>query len=106
MAYEQGLFELADPLRWYIPSFKQTKVWRSGSTTAPIPEPITEELRSGTESAPRARSVTPARSHGRARASLHVGLDVAVSVSFDEELTAVLAVGVDAHPHGTGATKV
>jgi CubicO group peptidase (beta-lactamase class C family) len=45
VAYEQGLFELSDLVRWYIPSFKQTKVWRSGSTTAPILEPITEELR-------------------------------------------------------------
>jgi CubicO group peptidase (beta-lactamase class C family) len=45
VAYEQGLFELGDPVRWYIPSFKETKVWRSGSTTAPILEPITEELR-------------------------------------------------------------
>jgi CubicO group peptidase (beta-lactamase class C family) len=45
VAYEQGLFELGDPVRWYIPSFKQTRVWRSGSTTAPVLEPITEELR-------------------------------------------------------------
>jgi CubicO group peptidase (beta-lactamase class C family) len=45
VAYEQGLFELGDPVRRYIPSFEDTKVWRSGSTTAPILEPITEELR-------------------------------------------------------------
>ncbi len=45
VAWEQGLFELNDPVRWYIPSFKQTKVWRSGSFTAPVLEPITEELR-------------------------------------------------------------
>ena len=36
VAYEQGLFELNDPLRWYIPSFADTKVWRSGSFTAPV----------------------------------------------------------------------
>ena len=45
VAYEQGLFELNDPVRWYIPSFGDTKVWRSGSFTAPVLEPITEELR-------------------------------------------------------------
>ena len=45
VAYEQGLFELNDPVRWYIPSFADTKVWRSGSFTAPVLEPITEELR-------------------------------------------------------------
>jgi CubicO group peptidase (beta-lactamase class C family) len=45
VAYEQGLFELGDPVRWYIPSFKATKVWRSGSATAPVLEAITEEMR-------------------------------------------------------------
>ncbi len=45
VAWEQGLFELNDPVRRYIPSFADTKVWRSGSTTAPTLEPITEEMR-------------------------------------------------------------
>ena len=45
VAYEQGLFELNDPVRWYLPAFGATKVWRSGSFTAPVLEPITEELR-------------------------------------------------------------
>src|SRR5262245_27817677 len=44
VAYEQGLFELGDPVRWYIPSFADTKVWRSGSLTAPVLEPITEAV--------------------------------------------------------------
>ena len=46
VAWEQGLFELNDPVRRYIPSFADTKVWRSGSfTVAPVLEPITEEMR-------------------------------------------------------------
>ena len=45
VAWEQGLFELNDPVRRYIPSFADTRVWRSGSTVAPVTEPITEELR-------------------------------------------------------------
>jgi CubicO group peptidase (beta-lactamase class C family) len=45
VAWEQGLFELTDPVRRFIPAFADTRVWRSGSTVAPVTDPITEELR-------------------------------------------------------------
>jgi CubicO group peptidase (beta-lactamase class C family) len=45
VAWEQGLFELNDPVRRFIPSFAETRVWRNGSTVAPVTEAITEELR-------------------------------------------------------------
>ena len=32
-------------MRQYIPSFAETRVWRNGSTVAPVTEAITEELR-------------------------------------------------------------
>jgi CubicO group peptidase (beta-lactamase class C family) len=44
MLWEEGAFELKDPVHRYIPSFKQTKVWRSGSVTNPILDPITEPM--------------------------------------------------------------
>ena len=43
--WEEGAFELNDPVHRYIPSFEHTRVWRSGSVTAPVLEPITETLR-------------------------------------------------------------
>ncbi len=44
MLWEEGAFELKDPVRRFIPSFADTKVWRSGSSTAPVLEARTEEL--------------------------------------------------------------
>jgi len=44
MLWEEGAFELKDPVRRFIPSFADTRVWRAGSTTAPVLEPRTEEL--------------------------------------------------------------
>ncbi len=43
--WEEGLFELNDPVHRYIPAFRNTKVWRAGSVTAPVLEPITETMR-------------------------------------------------------------
>ncbi|MDP2293390.1 MAG: serine hydrolase domain-containing protein [Actinomycetota bacterium] len=43
--WEEGLFELNDPVHRYIPAFKHTKVWRSGSVTNPVLDPVTETMR-------------------------------------------------------------
>lgn len=43
--WEEGAFELNDPVHRYIPAFKNTKVWRSGSVTSPVLDPITEPMR-------------------------------------------------------------
>jgi CubicO group peptidase (beta-lactamase class C family) len=45
MLWEEGAFELNDPVRWYIPSFKGMRVWRGGSTVRPDTEAVTEEMR-------------------------------------------------------------
>ena len=43
--WEEGAFELNDPVHRYIPAFQHTKVWRSGSVTSPVLDPITEPMR-------------------------------------------------------------
>lgn len=43
--WEQGGFELNDPVRRYIPSFGDLRVWRGGSAVAPVTEPVTEDMR-------------------------------------------------------------
>ncbi|MEZ5383308.1 MAG: serine hydrolase domain-containing protein [Microthrixaceae bacterium] len=45
MLYEEGAFELTDPLATYLPEFADSRVWKGGSTLAPVTEPITEPLR-------------------------------------------------------------
>ena len=45
MLWEEGAFELNDPVRWYIPSFEGLRVWRGGSSVRPETEPVTEEMR-------------------------------------------------------------
>jgi CubicO group peptidase (beta-lactamase class C family) len=45
MLWEEGAFELKDPVSDYIPSFAGTKVWRSGSVTNPVLDPQTEPIR-------------------------------------------------------------
>jgi CubicO group peptidase (beta-lactamase class C family) len=42
--WEQGGFEMKDPVSRYLPAFAETKVWRSGSSTAPVLEPMTEPM--------------------------------------------------------------
>jgi CubicO group peptidase (beta-lactamase class C family) len=45
MLWEEGLFELKDPVSKFIPEFEQQKVWRAGSVTAPVLEPLMEPMR-------------------------------------------------------------
>ena len=44
MLYEEGRFELKDPVSRYIPSFADTRVYRSGSFLKPVTEPVTETM--------------------------------------------------------------
>ena len=43
--WEEGAFELNDPVYRYIPAFRNQKVWRSGSSTAPVLDPVVEKMR-------------------------------------------------------------
>jgi CubicO group peptidase (beta-lactamase class C family) len=45
MLYEEGAFELKDPVHRFIPSFRNLQVYRSGSVNAPVLEPTTEPMR-------------------------------------------------------------
>jgi len=40
MLYEEGAFELKDPISRFLPEFAEVKVWRSGSVTKPALEPL------------------------------------------------------------------
>ena len=42
--WEEGLFELNDPVHQYIPSFKDTKVWRGGNINKPVLDPQTSPI--------------------------------------------------------------
>jgi len=43
--YEEGAFELKDPVHRFIPSFREQRVYRSGSSLKPVTEPATEPVR-------------------------------------------------------------
>ncbi|HNJ98699.1 MAG TPA: serine hydrolase domain-containing protein [Ilumatobacteraceae bacterium] len=43
--WEEGAFELNDPLHRYLPAFRNTKVWRAGSAVAPVLEPQLQPIR-------------------------------------------------------------
>ena len=45
MLYEEGAFELKDPVHRYIASFRHQRVYRSGSSQAPVTVPATEPVR-------------------------------------------------------------
>ena len=45
MLWEEGRFEMNDRVKWYIPSFGNQKVFRSGTLTAPEFVPVTEPMR-------------------------------------------------------------
>jgi CubicO group peptidase (beta-lactamase class C family) len=45
MLYEEGGFELKDPVSRFIPSFADTQVYRSGSSAKPVLEPTVEPIR-------------------------------------------------------------
>lgn len=42
--WEEGLFEMRDQVKWFIPSFADQKVFRSGTVTAPRFDPVTEPM--------------------------------------------------------------
>jgi len=44
MLYEEGAFELKDPVAKFIPAFGDARVYRSGPVLAPVTEPMTEPL--------------------------------------------------------------
>jgi CubicO group peptidase (beta-lactamase class C family) len=43
--WEEGAFELGDPVATYLPAFSEQRVWRSGSVTNPVTDPVTETMR-------------------------------------------------------------
>ncbi len=45
MLYEEGAFELKDRVKWYLPAFADTKVYRGGSASAPTLDPMVEPMR-------------------------------------------------------------
>jgi CubicO group peptidase (beta-lactamase class C family) len=45
MLYEEGAFELKDPISRFIPAFDATRVYRSGSALSPVTEPAVEPVR-------------------------------------------------------------
>jgi len=44
MLYEEGAFELKDPVSRFIPSFADARVFRGGSAVRPVTEPVTEPM--------------------------------------------------------------
>jgi CubicO group peptidase (beta-lactamase class C family) len=45
ICYEEGLFELTDPVSTYIPSFAKVRVFKGGSASSPDTEPVQEPVR-------------------------------------------------------------
>jgi CubicO group peptidase (beta-lactamase class C family) len=45
MLYEEGAFELTDPISKWLPAFGETRVFTGGSELAPVTEPTTEPIR-------------------------------------------------------------
>ncbi len=45
MLYEEGAFELKDPLYWYLPAWQSLRVFRGGSSASPVTQPATEPVR-------------------------------------------------------------
>jgi len=45
MLYEQGAFELNDPVSRFIPAFADARVYRSGTALAPVTDPVLEPMR-------------------------------------------------------------
>jgi CubicO group peptidase (beta-lactamase class C family) len=45
MLYEEGAFELKDPVSRFIPAFADVRVYKQGSAMAPVTEPATEPVR-------------------------------------------------------------
>ncbi len=45
MLWEEGAFELKDPVSRWIPAFAESRAWTGGSSLKPVTEPLTEPLR-------------------------------------------------------------
>src|SRR3954470_13868665 len=45
MLWEEGAFELKDPVERFIPAFGEARVWTGGSQLKPTTEPVTEPVR-------------------------------------------------------------
>lgn len=45
MLYEQGAFELKDPVSRFVPAFAESRVYRSGNAFRPVTEGLTEPIR-------------------------------------------------------------
>lgn len=45
MLYEEGLFELKDPVSKFIPAFGESRVYRTGSVLRPLTDPLVEPIR-------------------------------------------------------------
>ena len=45
MLWEEGAFELKDPVERWIPAFGQTRAWRGGTALKPVTEPLAEPVR-------------------------------------------------------------
>jgi CubicO group peptidase (beta-lactamase class C family) len=45
LLYEQGAFELKDPIATFLPEFAEMRVWRNGSPVKPVTVPATESIR-------------------------------------------------------------
>jgi CubicO group peptidase (beta-lactamase class C family) len=45
MLWEEGAFELKDPVERFIPAFAEARVWTGGSQLKPVTEPLTEPVR-------------------------------------------------------------
>lgn len=45
MLYEEGAFELKDPIHRWIPSFKEARVYKEGSALNPVTVPMSEPVR-------------------------------------------------------------
>jgi CubicO group peptidase (beta-lactamase class C family) len=45
MLYEEGAFELKDPVANWIPSFAEARVWRGGTPAKPVSAPVREPVR-------------------------------------------------------------
>jgi CubicO group peptidase (beta-lactamase class C family) len=45
MLYEEGAFELKDPVSRFVPAFADSRVFRGGSSVKPVTEPLVEPVR-------------------------------------------------------------
>ena len=58
MLYEEGAFQLKDPVERWIPSFADMRIWRGGTPQAPVTAPATEPVRVWHFAHPHVRGLT------------------------------------------------